>query len=50
LGDKENTPQPNWTKAILVPGQENLISKITEVSDQIDALEKEKFLLIARIN
>jgi hypothetical protein len=46
LGDREVTPQPNWAKAILVPGQQELISKITEVSDQIDALEKQKKTLI----
>lgn len=42
LGDKEVTPQPTWAKAILVPGQKELISKITEVSDQIDALQEQK--------
>ena len=42
LGDKETTPQPGWAKAILVPGQETIISNITELSDQIDVLEKER--------
>jgi len=46
LGDKEVRPQPSWAKAILVPGQEELISKITEVSDQIDALEKQRETLL----
>jgi len=40
LGDRETRPQPGWAKAILVPGQEELISKITQVNEQIDALEK----------
>jgi hypothetical protein len=42
LGDREATPQPTWAKAILVPGQQELISKITEVSDKIDALQEQK--------
>jgi len=41
-GDKETTPQPNWAKDILVPGQSELNSNIIEVSDQIDALEKQR--------
>lgn len=46
LGDREIRPQPGWAKAILVPGQEELISKITQVNEQIDALEKEGKTLI----
>jgi hypothetical protein len=41
-GDREVTPQPSWANAILVPGQQELTSKITEVSDKIDALQKQK--------
>lgn len=46
LGDKEITPQPSWAKDILVPGQEELISKITQVNEQIDALETKGKILI----
>ena len=46
LGDKESTPQPSWAKDILVPGQQELISKIIEISDQIDTLEKGRKELI----
>jgi len=46
LGDKETTPQPSWAKAILVPGQEELICKITQVNEQMDALEKERKTVI----
>jgi len=42
LGDKEATPQPTWAKAILVPGQQELICKITKIDDQIDALQKQR--------
>jgi len=42
LAGREITPQPSWAKAILVPGQQELVSKITEVSDQIDTLERQK--------
>ncbi len=50
LGKKETTPQPGWAKVILVPGQEELISKITKVGDQIDALEKQRKTLIGAEN
>lgn len=46
LAGREITPQPSWAKAILVPGQEQLISRITQVNEQIDALEKERKNLI----
>lgn len=46
LGDKETTPEPSWAKAILVPGQEGIISKITKANEQIDALEQERKTLI----
>lgn len=46
LGDKESTPQPSWAKDILVPGQQELISKTIEISDQIDTLEKGRKELI----
>ena len=46
LGDREVTPQPNWAKDILVPRQQELISKITEINEKIDALEKERGTLI----
>lgn len=46
LGGKETTPQPSWATDILVPGQEELVSKITQVNKQIDALEKERGILI----
>ncbi len=46
LGDKESTPQPSWAKDILVPGQQELISKIIEISDQVDTLEKGRKELI----
>jgi len=42
LGDREVTPQPTWARAILVPGQKELVSEITAASDQIDALEKQR--------
>jgi hypothetical protein len=42
FGDREITPQPDWAKSIRVPGQEELISKVIELSDQIDALQKQK--------
>jgi hypothetical protein len=46
MGDKEVTPQPNWAKDILVPGQKELISKITQINEQVDALEKERGTII----
>jgi len=46
LGDKEITPQPGWAKAILVPGQEELISKIMQVNEHIDALDEERKNLV----
>ncbi|MEE8619290.1 MAG: hypothetical protein V3S84_04090 [Dehalococcoidales bacterium] len=46
LGDRESTPEPSWAKDILVPGQQELISKIIEISDQIDTLEKGRKELI----
>ncbi len=46
LGDKETTPQPSWAKSILVPGQEELNSKITEFSDNIDTLTEQRKALI----
>ena len=42
LGGKDIRPQPTWAKSIFVSGQEELISKITGINDQIDALEKER--------
>jgi len=42
LGDKEITPQPGWAKAILVLGQEELRTKITQINEQVSALEKER--------
>jgi hypothetical protein len=42
LAGKEITPQPEWAKAILAPGQQELISKITQINEQADALEKER--------
>ena len=45
-GDKEITPQPSWAKAILVPGQEELISKITQINEKVSTLEKERETLI----
>ena len=50
LSDKETRPQPSWAKAILVPGQEDLISKITHVNKQVSALEKEREALIGDNN
>jgi len=47
LGDKEVTPQPSWARAILVPGQPELISKIIKVGDQIDTLTEQKENLIS---
>ncbi len=45
LADKETTPQPSWARSILVPGQEELISKITQINEQISALEKERLTI-----
>jgi len=42
IGEKETRPQPSWAKAILVPGQEEVIAKITKVNQQIDALERDR--------
>lgn len=42
LAGREITPQPDWAKSILVPGQSELISKITQINEQVDALEKER--------
>lgn len=50
LGDKETTPQPSWARTILVHGQAELISKITEVSEQIDTLTEQKENLISERN
>lgn len=51
IGDKESTPQPSWAKDILVPRQQELISKIIEISDQIDTLEKgRKELIDEKVN
>lgn len=50
LGDREATPQPSWAKAILVPGQAELNSKVAEVSDQIDALTEQRQSLINEWN
>ncbi|GAI27872.1 unnamed protein product, partial [marine sediment metagenome] len=46
LAGREITPQPSWAKAILVPGQQELISKITQINEQIDALEKERETIV----
>jgi hypothetical protein len=46
LAGREITPQPDWAKSILVPGQQELVAKITKVSDQINALEKQRETLI----
>jgi len=50
LGERETRPQPSWAKAILVSGQEELISKITHVNKQVSALEKEREALIGDNN
>jgi len=42
LAGREITPQPDWAKSILVPRQSELISKITQINEQVDALEKER--------
>ena len=47
LEGREATPQPSWAKAISVPGQEELISKITQINKQVDTLEKEREGLIS---
>jgi hypothetical protein len=46
LGSKEIAPQPDWAKTISVPGQQELISKVTEISGQIGDLEKQRETLI----
>ena len=46
LAGREITPQPDWAKAILVPGQQELISKITQINEQANALEKERGTII----
>ena len=46
LGDKEIIPQPDWAKAISVPGQEERITRITQVNEQIDTLDEERKKLI----
>jgi hypothetical protein len=43
----ETRPQPSWAKAISVPGQGELISKITQINKQVDTLEKEREGLIS---
>ena len=42
LKSQETTPQPSWAKAILVPRQEELITKIVKINEQISVLEKER--------
>ncbi len=42
LGDKEITSQPSWAKAIFMPGQEDLVTKITQINEQISSFEKER--------
>jgi len=46
LAGREITPQPDWAKAILVPGQQELISKITKINEQANALEKDRGTII----
>jgi hypothetical protein len=46
LGDKKVRPQPSWAKDILVPRQEELMSNIIKVSDQIDTFDKEREKLV----
>jgi hypothetical protein len=45
-GHREARPQPTWAKSILVPGQESIISEITEVNEQAATLEKKRANLI----
>jgi len=42
LSDKETTPQPGWAKAILAPGQEEFITQISKINEQVSALEKQR--------
>ena len=39
---KEATPQPNWARDILVPGEQELIGKVATIEEQIGCLEREK--------
>ena len=40
--DREATPQPNWARDILVPGEQELIGKVATIEEQIGCLERER--------
>ena len=46
LEGREFVPQPSWAKDILVPGQEEIISRIAHIDTEVDSLEKERDALI----
>jgi hypothetical protein len=46
LGDKDTTLQPEWAKAISVPGQEEIFTQITQINEQLTTLENERDSLI----
>jgi len=39
---QEYTPQPSWARAILVPGQKEIMSRLAAIDSHIGDLEKEK--------
>lgn len=47
MGGKEFSPQPNWVKKILVPGQDKLISEIDKWNKQISTLESDREKTVA---
>lgn len=46
LAGKEFVPQPSWAEDILVPGQEETITRITHIDTELDSLGKERDALI----
>ncbi len=42
LGDKKTMPQPGWAKDVLVPGQQELVAKVVEITGKIDSLDEQR--------